>query len=86
MPNHCNNKLGITGSTEDIEIFIKTVENNSSDKEDNPYELFAIAPLIQEVLPKVPLALTVDLRYAPNLPISKVNPLVGVEDAAFNSS
>jgi len=51
MPNHCNNKLGITGSTEDIEIFIKTVENNGSDKEDNPYELFEnLIPMPKELV------------------------------------
>ena len=51
MPNHCNSKLGITGPTEDIEIFIKTVENNGSDKEANPYELFEnLIPMPKELV------------------------------------
>lgn len=40
MPNHCNNKMGIIGPTEDIEVFLKTVEIKESDKEDQPYKLF----------------------------------------------
>ena len=50
MPNHCNNKLGITGPTEDIEIFIKTVENNGPHKENDPYELFKnLIPMPEEL-------------------------------------
>jgi hypothetical protein len=40
MPNHCNNTLGITGPTKDIEEFIELVTNKGPDKDENEYELF----------------------------------------------
>jgi hypothetical protein len=50
MPNHCNNRLGITGPTEDIEKFIAFVKNNGDDKEDNEYNLFeSLIPMPKEL-------------------------------------
>ncbi len=41
MPNHCMNKLGITGSTKDVQDFIELVTNNDdATKEQDKYELF----------------------------------------------
>jgi hypothetical protein len=50
MPNHCNNRLGITGLTEDVEKFIALVKNNGDDKEDNEYNLFeSLIPMPKEL-------------------------------------
>jgi hypothetical protein len=40
MPNHCNNKLGITGPTKDVEDFIVIVTNESPAPDADKYELF----------------------------------------------
>ena len=50
MPNHCNNRLGITGPTEDIEKFIALVKNNGDNKEDDEYNLFeSLIPMPKEL-------------------------------------
>ena len=50
MPNHCNNRLGITGPTEDIEKFIALVKNNGDDKDENEYNLFeSLIPMPKEL-------------------------------------
>jgi hypothetical protein len=50
MPNHCNNKLGITGPKEDVEQFIELVTNMGSNKDNNPYELFKnLLPMPKEL-------------------------------------
>ena len=40
MPNHCNNKLGITGPIKDVEDFIVIVTNESPAPDADKYELF----------------------------------------------
>lgn len=50
MPNHCNNKLGITGPIEDVEKFIALVKNNGDDKDENEYNLFKSLIPMPEVL------------------------------------
>ena len=50
MPNHCNNKLGITGPIDDVEKFIALVKNNGDDKEENEYNLFeSLIPMPKEL-------------------------------------
>ena len=51
MPNHCNNTLGITGPTKDIEDFIELVTNKGPDKDENEYELFNnLLPMPKELV------------------------------------
>lgn len=50
MPNHCNNKLGITGPIDDVEKFVAFVKNNGDDKEENEYNLFeSLIPMPKEL-------------------------------------
>jgi hypothetical protein len=50
MPNHCSNKLGITGPIEDVEKFIAFVKNNGDDKDENEYNLFeSLIPMPKEL-------------------------------------
>lgn len=50
MPNHCNNTLGITGPTKDVEEFIELVTNKGPDKDENEYELFKnLLPMPKEL-------------------------------------
>lgn len=51
MPNHCMNKLGITGPTKDVQDFIELVTNNDdATKEQDKYELFKnLLPMPKEL-------------------------------------
>ena len=50
MPNHCSNKLGITGPIDDVEKFIAFVKNNGDDKDENEYNLFeSLIPMPKEL-------------------------------------
>ena len=50
MPNHCNNKLGITGPIDDVEKFIALVTNKSPAPDADKYELFAnLIPMPKEL-------------------------------------
>jgi hypothetical protein len=50
MPNHCSNKLGITGPIDDVEKFIAFVKNNGDDKDENQYNLFeSLIPMPKEL-------------------------------------
>lgn len=50
MPNHCNNELGITGSTKDVEDFIELVTNKDSKDGEDPFELFKnLIPMPKEL-------------------------------------
>ncbi len=51
MPNHCMNKLGITGPTKDVQDFIELVTNNDeATKEQDQYELFKnLIPMPKEL-------------------------------------
>ena len=50
MPNHCSNRLGITGPIDDVEKFIAFVKNNGDDKDENEYNLFeSLIPMPKEL-------------------------------------